>query len=423
MNRGLVRNLMLLWAYAAYFPFIVSTYVTIWLDRKIRFPLSFPRDVDALAKKEQWCLRQLKESGALPADAEAHEYKVAPLNQAMVFRSNAGVVEVSYTSQGERKTLKCFAKFAPTMGSVWNRTIFNLQLNHIKEIYFNRYFIPADNIAAPKPYCAEVSIITGNLCLITEHMGNCMEYGENENFLPGHIELALDGLASLHARYWKDTSQRMKKIFPIADATVDLFDSFVAFTWSIPARKVLVKSWRLMNKPETVLHGDARIGNMMFPSAEGKGRFVFIDWQAVRKGKAVFDLAYFLVLSLTASQRAASEKKYVDIYYSRLQAKGVTDYTREEMEEDYRHACLCLMVLLSLPMLSGEASVEGDAALLFVYGMNIWRERLQARFTEFDYRWMADRYGITMQEGRDAIAEMLAVIEGRLKGIVEKKQV
>ena len=69
-------------------------------------------------------------------------------------------------------------------------------------------------------------------------------------------------------------------------------------------------------------------------------------------------------------------------------------------------------------MLSGEASVEGLGAQIFVFGMGIWRERLRMRFESFDYAWMADRYHITEQESRDAVREMLDVIESRLNRIL-----
>jgi thiamine kinase-like enzyme len=188
--------------------------------------------------------------------------------------------------------------------------------------------------------------------------------------------------------------------------------------WSVHARTVLVKSWTLMNQHQTILHGDSRIGNMMFPSAPGRGRFVLIDWQATRQGKAAFDLAYFLVLSLMTTHRHELERPAVDKYYGQLIAKGVKGYTREEFEDDYRHGCLCTLVLLSLPMLSGEVSADGEAALLFVFGMGIWRERLRQYFLDFDYVWMAGRYALAEQECRDAIAEMIAVIDARLNGVL-----
>jgi hypothetical protein len=68
------------------------------------------------------------------------------------------------------------------------------------------------------------------------------------------------------------------------------------------------------------------------------------------------------MLSLISHHRQAVEQTSVDTYYRLLIEKGVKNYTREELEEDYRHGILCTLVLLSLPMLSGEVSVEGMAA-------------------------------------------------------------
>ncbi len=420
MNRTFFYYLRIIFIWVLYLPVVLATYVIVWLDRKLKFPLPFPRNITALTKAEKWCIAVLKKNNVLPADAEVKEYKVTPLNQDLIFRSNAGVIEINYHHGGENKTLKCFAKFSPTVGSIWNRTIFNLQLNHIKETSFNRYFISVDkSIAAPKVYYTEMSFLTGNLCLITEHMSGCMEYqeGKNGTFPSEHITMVMDGMSTLHAHYWKNVSPRMKKVLPIEDSTVSLFDSMVASSWSIHARNVLVKSWRRMNVRETILHGDSRIGNMMFPKSETEGRFVFIDWQAVRQGKGVYDLAYFLILSLSTQFRVEVENQCLDTYYNSLVAKGVSDYTKEELEDDYRYACLCVLVLLSLPLLSGEASAEGVGAKNFVWGMNVWRERLEAKFAEFDYIWMADRYEMTEHQGQEAVKEMLNVINQRLKRI------
>jgi hypothetical protein len=301
MKRTVGHRISVALSWAIYMPIVGVSYLIAWLDRKLRFPLPFPRDVQQLAERRPWLLAELKKSGTIPADAVIDSCEVTPLNQTIIFRSNAGIIEIRYTQSGTQQVLKCFAKFAPTMGSVWNRTVFNLQLNHLKEGWFNQYFVNQDAaLPAPRVYYSGVTALTGNLCLITEHMGDDIEYHEYpyKSFPQEHLDMAVDGLALLHAHYWGDTSPRMKRIQPIPDSVVYMFDSMVAGSWSMPAREVLMRSWIHMNRPQTILHGDARIGNMMFPSAPGRGRFVFIDWQATRSGVGAFDLAYFLVLIL-----------------------------------------------------------------------------------------------------------------------------
>ena len=257
-------------------------------------------------------------------------------------------------------------------------------------------------------------------CLITEYLENNVEYTEGvyETLLPQHLQLAIKGMANLHARFWGAEAAKTKQVFPITNSTVYLFELFMVFSWSKAARKLLVQSWCYMNEPQTILHGDARIGNMMFPNPDTTGgRFAFIDWQAVRKGKATFDLAYFLVLSLTPEHRQQVEDTCLENYYATLVENGVSNYTFHDLKTDYRHACICILVLLSLPLLSGEASAEGQAALYFAYGMGIWRERMRIKFTDFDYAWMARQYNLTEEECRNAINEMLEVISNRLNKI------
>jgi hypothetical protein len=402
--------------WAVFLVMLVFGYAVAWVDRKLRPRLPFPRDLAALAVERAWCLEALRAGGALPRSAEVHDYRVRPLGEQLSFRSDCGTVAVEYSDGGERHTLTCFAKFAPTMGSVWNRFIFNIQLNHIKEVTFNAHFIPVDAaVAAPKVYFARVEPVSGNLCLITEFLSECTEYLECDEVRRDHLELALAGMAALHARYWSDGSARMRKILPITDGTVFWFESLVAWRWSAAARRILTRSWLRMNEAQTIIHGDARVGNMLFPTPEGAGRFVFIDWQAVRKGKAAFDLAYFLVLSLSTETRRAVEREAIDRYHHLLVAQGVSGYSRADLEEDYRHASLCVLVLLSLPLLSGEASVEGEGAHVLAFGMGLWRERLRAKLGELDDAWLSDRYQVTAADGRRAVADALGVIEERMR--------
>ncbi len=420
MHLPLSTRIQVFFSWLVLLPLAAGTCLLVWLDRLLKFRLPFPRDVDELQRKRDWCIGKLKQSGALPQKAVVTDYKVRVLNPSLIFRSNAGIVQVDYSVNGQNHTLKCFAKFAPLMGTVWNKAIFNLQLNHIKEANFNHLFVKADaGLPAPKVYCSELSVITGHLCLITEYMADSKEYLETVyEALPNeHLYMAVEGMAALHARYWNEQSPRMGKVMPVQESTVHFMDSVVAFSWGNAARIILNKSWKYMNRPQTIIHGDSRIGNMMFPAQNGKGRFVFIDWQAVRKGMAVYDLAYFLVLSLQAGHLQREEEECLHTYHSSLVQCGITDYTLEQLTEAYHHACLCVLVLLALPLLSGEVSVEDEAAKYFVWGMGVWKHRLQMRFQTFNYKWVAENYGLTEIQAREAVAEMLNVIQQRLDGI------
>jgi hypothetical protein len=390
-------------AWAVILPAVGIGWLIAWVDRHVGSLLAFPRNLEALKRRRDWC------EGVLPRGVGVKEVSVAPLSSTVAFRSDSGFVEVT---GDDGSKVELFAKFAPTSGSIWNRCIFNLQGNSAKETRFAALCRDGERVPAPRAYFAKHDPLTGNLCVITEKMTDAVEHREDVEAVPAaHVELALDGLARLHALWW---GQPPKEVSPIPRAVVDWFDSLVAFSWGKAARKILVESWARMNAAQTVIHGDARVGNMLFPTTAGSGRFVLIDWQAVRSGMAAYDLAYFLTLSLSAQQRSQVEQRSIEAYHRKL---GVSAYRLEALEEDYRHACLCVVVLLSLPLLSGEASADGAAAAVFVGGMGLWRDRLRAKMDGFDYAWVAREYGIAEGEARAAIAEMLGTIDARLKGI------
>ena len=288
MNRGLARNIRLIITWYINLNFALLAFIVAWLDRKLKFPLPFPRDTEALAHKQEWCVEALKKNGILPKDAIIKSYTVKALNQETIFRSNIGVVEINYSCADGNKTFKCIAKFAPLSGTVWNRTVFNMQLNHIKEVSFNRYFVGVDKrVPAPAVYYAGVSVFTGNLCLLLEYMEGGREYAA-EPIGDTDLQLALQGLATLHAAYWGDTSDKMKKVYPIEDNIVDFFDSMVAGKWSIAARRILVESWQHSNRRQTVIHGDARMGNMIFPGTAGRAGLCLLTGRQCAAAKGAY---------------------------------------------------------------------------------------------------------------------------------------
>src|SRR6185295_6440247 len=115
---------------------------------------AFPRDLKALERNSAWLVQQLVRSKALPPGAQVREVRVEPLSESVAFRSASGFVTITH----DGGQLECFAKFAPTAGSVWNRTVFNIQMNAPKEIVFNDRFLRADAaVPAPRPYVARVA--------------------------------------------------------------------------------------------------------------------------------------------------------------------------------------------------------------------------------------------------------------------------
>jgi len=93
----------------------------------------------------------------------------------------------------------------------------------------------------------------------------------------------------------------------------------------------LEKYWS--NPPHTLLHGDPHLGNLYFGKQDGVG---FLDWQVVRRGQGMRDVAYFIIQSLATDLRREHEKVLIQLYLDSLAASGASGPTFEKAWEQYR---------------------------------------------------------------------------------------
>ena len=84
--------------------------------------------------------------------------------------------------------------------------------------------------------------------------------------------------------------------------------------------------------PHTLLHGDPHPGNCYFVD----GRAGLYDWQTVRRGSALRDMTYFLVLALDPEVRCRHERDLLDHYRERLAAAGGPALTADATWSGYR---------------------------------------------------------------------------------------
>jgi thiamine kinase-like enzyme len=95
--------------------------------------------------------------------------------------------------------------------------------------------------------------------------------------------------------------------------------------------------------PTTMVHGDYRLDNMFFATAQGGVEFAVIDWQIANRGGGVFDVAYFVSGTLTPDERRSREHEIVKLYHDTLVENGVKNYTFDQCWQDYRTATLFLL--------------------------------------------------------------------------------
>ncbi len=94
----------------------------------------------------------------------------------------------------------------------------------------------------------------------------------------------------------------------------------------------------LAAEPQTLLHGDVRLDNLLFEGPTEPA--VILDWQSVSRGAAAIDVAYFLAQNIPGSDLAAHGDELLDGYRMELVRRGV-----EQSPEQLRRA-----VALAMPL-------------------------------------------------------------------------
>jgi hypothetical protein len=156
---------------------------------------------------------------------------------------------------------------------------------------------------------------------------------------PGDAAGVIHEMVALHAPRWGDETlldvKWLDRPGPQAlrgtlDLLPALFGGFVDRYRERIDRPVLELSVRLMESlegylldrpgPWSVVHGDFRLDNLLF----GGPRVVVVDWQTVKIGSPLSDLADFIGSSLLTEDRRTHEARLVADYHTSLARAGVT---------------------------------------------------------------------------------------------------
>ncbi|HEY9558846.1 MAG TPA: phosphotransferase, partial [Acidimicrobiales bacterium] len=119
-------------------------------------------------------------------------------------------------------------------------------------------------------------------------------------------------------------------------------------------------------EPFSLVHGDYRLDNLLFPAA-GDG-VVAVDWQTAAIGPPLRDVAYLLGTSLEPADRRTHEEAIVAGYHAGLVAAGVTGYSAERCWDDYRLGLLQgpLISIIGCIYATGVRSEASDAMFLSI---------------------------------------------------------
>jgi len=142
----------------------------------------------------------------------------------------------------------------------------------------------------------------------------------------------LRGLARLHSRFWGERGVRHPELAwlapfalwpglgPAIPIALEKLGDTVSDQVHELGRRIVDDHWvrfieTLSGSPQTVVHGDAHIGNTYVLPNDEVG---FLDWQVVRRSNWSIDVGYFLQGAIARRDRRSNERDLLEEYRSHL---------------------------------------------------------------------------------------------------------
>jgi hypothetical protein len=253
-------------------------------------------------------------------------------------RTDGTTDRVRLALQGEDVPPSVFVKMAPA--ATVTRLFADLADLGADEVRFYRDLRPGLAIEAPRAHAIGFDPRTKRFVVVLEDLtARGATFGDVlATQASDEVGRVLDVLASLHGQLWQterlggggDLSWiRANSTDPVMPAVTlavrrlgrrlaDRDPALVARGGARILERYSAVARVLDAGPHTVLHGDPHPGNCYVVD----GRTGLLDWQVVRRGVALRDVAYSMVLALEPEVRARHEHDLLDRYRDSLAAAG-----------------------------------------------------------------------------------------------------
>jgi Ecdysteroid kinase-like family len=317
---------------------------------------AFPSRLEEVSP--QWLTRQLTH------DEDADQHKVLSFHAELIGEGTGMLSDLyrlglSYSEAAEGFPASLIAKFTTT--NPVNRVLGMESEIYLREVSFYRTLAPLALVPVPASYANEYNPDTGESVLLLEDMTGYVDGDQVAGCSARRAVEILDGVVPLHIHNWGRSDRDelswlwrvgdTKQIAAIGGAleavwapcvekfgyamTPEVKRSGERYVAAFPAVSRLVAQF-----PQTVVHGDLRLDNVMYGTTPKHHPIAVIDWQAVLASSATQDLAYLLTQNVTPDERHDHEAELIAHYHRRLLEGGIEGYSLDDCWESYRVSAL-----------------------------------------------------------------------------------
>jgi hypothetical protein len=225
----------------------------------------------------------------------------------------------------------------PSSEEVSRLTGFATRTYELEAAFYNEL---ADTVWVNRPTCyaAQYDPAAQGYVVLLEDLSPAEAGDQIVGCAPEDAAAVMPELAALHAPRWGDPSllelvwldrPTPESVQGAAEFIPTLFPGFVDRYRARVAPEIVGLCERLMAAlsdylsdrpgPWTVVHGDFRLDNLLF----GRPRVAVVDWQTVKIGPGLSDVAYFVGSGLLPEDRGRHEVDLVHAYHRHLSDAGV----------------------------------------------------------------------------------------------------
>ena len=230
----------------------------------------------------------------------------------------------------------------------------------------------------PDCYHVEYSVHDDEFLLLLEDLAPAQQGDQLGGCSLDDAMLAVTEMAKLHGSLWESPLIRNKEWLQrnssdAGKSTLQLLQGvYPAFCQRYEGRidsEVVKVGQQLVSqfpayvaaqpKPNTVVHRDFRLDNLLFGDWGGSRGVAILDWQTASEGVAISDLSYFVGSALLPGTRFDHEREVVNHYASVINTYGV-GLTEEEAWRQYRLFSFGGFVMAIVASMLVEQTERGD---------------------------------------------------------------
>jgi hypothetical protein len=238
-------------------------------------------------------------------------------------------------------------------------------------------------IRTPRCWHAEISDDNCSFVLLLDDLAPARPGVQADGCTIEQARDAVRNLAGLHAPLWNDpslfehrhflgtmTGDRAEFLGGITQDAAEVFcgryaDELGDDAETLRASAALTGRWvGIATGVVSLVHGDYRLDNLMFPDA-GEGVHA-VDWQTLTVAPPGRDLGYFLATSLLVDDRREHHDALVAEYVDALRQLGVDEITPEQCEVEVRLGVLQapMITMIGAAYATAARSASADAMFL-----------------------------------------------------------